>query len=57
MVKKLFPEAMARLYTRVYVCRVCSSKIRADSMKVRAGKIKCRKCGSTALRPKRKPMV
>ena len=57
MVKKLFPEAMARLYTRVYVCRVCSSKIRADSAKVRLGKVKCRKCRSSALRPKRKPIV
>ena len=57
MVKKLFPEAMARLFTRVYVCRECSSKIRADSAKVRAGKVKCRKCRSSALRPKRKPLV
>ncbi len=57
MVKKLFPEAMARLYTRVFVCRNCSSKIRADSAKVRAGKVKCRKCGSHDLRAKRKPIV
>lgn len=56
MAKKLFPEAIARLYHRVFVCRVCKSKIRADPAKVKAGKVKCRKCGSKALRPKRKPV-
>ncbi|MBU5537208.1 MAG: 50S ribosomal protein L40e [Candidatus Aenigmatarchaeota archaeon] len=57
MVKKLFPEAMARLYSRVFVCRVCSTKIRADPAKVRLGKVKCRNCKSRALRPKRKPLM
>ena len=56
MVKKTFPEAMNRLYYRVFVCRKCKSKIRADPAKVRAGKVKCRKCGSRALRPKRRPL-
>jgi ribosomal protein L40E len=56
MPKKTFPEAMARLYHRVFVCRVCKSKIRADSAKVKAGKVKCRKCGSHALRPKKRPL-
>jgi len=54
MVKKIAPEAAERLFHRVFVCRVCKSKIRADSSKVRLGKIKCRKCGSKVLRPKRK---
>ena len=54
MVRKTFPEAMHRLYFRVFVCRKCKSKIRADYRKVREGKVKCRKCGSKALRPKRK---
>jgi ribosomal protein L40E len=53
MPKKLFPEATSRIFHRVFVCRVCKSKIRADIAKVRAGKVKCRKCGSRALRPKR----
>jgi ribosomal protein L40E len=57
MVKKSFPEATARLYTRVYVCRVCKSKIRADAAKVKARKVKCRKCGSKYLRPKHKPLM
>jgi len=56
MVKKVFPETIARIYTRVFVCRVCKSKIRADPAKVREGKIKCRKCGSRHLRPKRRPI-
>ena len=56
MAKKIFPEASARLYHRVFVCRVCKHKIRADPAKVRAGKVRCRYCGSTDLRPKRKPM-
>ncbi len=57
MAKKLFPETMARLFTNVFVCKVCKSKIRADAAKVRLGKVKCRKCGSRALRPKRRPTV
>ncbi len=56
MVKKTFPEALARLFLRVYVCRVCKSKIRADSAKVKEAKVKCRKCGSRALRPKKRPL-
>jgi ribosomal protein L40E len=52
MVKKIFPEAMKRVFLRVYVCKVCKSKIRANPAKVRKGKVKCRKCGSKALRPK-----
>lgn len=56
MVKKTFPEAMQRLFFRMYVCRVCKTKIRADPAKVKEGKIKCRRCGSTALRPKKRPL-
>jgi ribosomal protein L40E len=55
MVKKTFPEAVARLFTRVYVCKVCKSKIKADPRHIREGKVKCRKCGSHALRPKKRP--
>ena len=49
-----FAEAEARKFKNVFVCRKCKSKIRADYLKVREGKVKCRKCGSRALRPKRK---
>lgn len=46
---------MARLYNRVFVCRVCKSKLRTDSVKIKLGEVKCRKCGSRALRPKKRP--
>jgi len=49
-----FPEAKARLYTNMFVCRKCKSKIRASPLKVILKKIKCRKCNSKALRPVRK---
>lgn len=57
MTKKLYPEAVRRIFTRVYVCKVCKSKLRSDSKQVRAGKVKCRKCGSHQLRPKNKPTL
>jgi len=57
MVKRMPPEVVQRLFQRVFVCKVCKSKIRADPAKVRAGKVKCRKCGSRALRPKNRPKV
>ncbi len=49
-----FPEAEARLFNEVFVCRKCTAKIRAPRMKVLRGLVACRKCGSKALRPKRK---
>ena len=49
-----FPEADARRFKNIFVCRRCKSKIRAPNMKVLAGKIKCRKCSTKALRTVRK---
>ncbi len=49
-----FQEAEARLFRNIFVCKKCKSKIRTSMMKVLAGKISCRKCGSKALRPIRK---
>ncbi|MBD3155678.1 MAG: 50S ribosomal protein L40e [Candidatus Aenigmarchaeota archaeon] len=54
MVKKIAPEATKRLFDRVFVCKKCKSKIRTDYSRVREKKIKCRKCGSKSLRPKKK---
>ena len=51
MPKQKFPEAEGRLFQRVFVCMKCGVKIRGDLAKVRAGKIKCRKCKSKRLRP------
>ncbi len=47
-------EAKKRLFERVFVCMKCKSKIKADGFKVRAGKVKCRKCGYSNLRAKSK---
>jgi len=49
-----FPEAEARLFKHVFVCKNCKTKRRAPIMKVLQGKIKCRKCNGKALRPVRK---
>ncbi len=45
--------ARSRLFDRVFVCMKCNARIRADPAKVRAGKVKCRRCGSRRLRPKK----
>jgi len=49
-----FPEAEARLFKNVFVCKKCKSKLKAPNMKVILGKIACRKCGSKQLRPVKK---
>ena len=49
-----FKEAEARFLRNIFVCRKCKSKIRAPNIKVINGKVKCRKCDSYVLRPKRK---
>lgn len=49
-----FPEAEARLYGSVYVCRKCESKIKVPINKILGGKGVCRKCSSKNLRPVRK---
>jgi ribosomal protein L40E len=49
-----FPEAEARKFRNIFICRVCKSKIKAPNMKVIQGKISCRKCGSKQLRPVRR---
>ena len=54
MPKVKVPAAMKRIYERVWICMRCNAKIRADAIAVKAGKIKCRKCGYKGLRPKSK---
>ena len=43
-----------RLFDRVFICMKCNARIRADAEKVKAGKVKCRKCGYSGLRPKKR---
>lgn len=49
-----FPEAAARLYHNIYVCKKCKAKIRTQPLKVLQGTARCRKCGGKALRAVRK---
>ena len=49
-----FPEAEARRFRNTFVCRVCKTKIRAPGLKVIQGKVRCRNCKGTQLRPVRK---
>jgi ribosomal protein L40E len=51
MPRAKFPEAEKRLFNRVFVCQKCSSKIRADTSKIKMNRIKCRNCKSKELRP------
>lgn len=49
-----FPEAEARKFRNIFVCKKCSTKIRANNMKVIQGKVACRRCASSRLRSVRK---
>lgn len=49
-----FPEAEARNFHNIFVCRKCKTKIRAPNIKIIEEKIICRKCGNKTLRPIRK---
>jgi len=55
--KDLLPEVRARIFDRIFICRRCSARIRADPSKVRMGKVKCRKCKSKNLRPVKSEIV
>ncbi len=48
------PEANARMYKNVFVCKACQSKMRSNPQKILKGKVKCRKCGKRAFRPLKK---
>jgi len=45
-----FPEASARLFKNVFVCKRCKTKQRTSIQKILQGKIACKKCGSKAFR-------
>lgn len=45
-----FPEATARLYHNVFVCKRCKTKQKTTMQKILQGKYSCKKCGSKALR-------
>lgn len=45
-----FPEAVKRLYSRVYVCRKCKKKIKTNVGNIIARKLSCKRCGGKAFR-------
>ncbi len=47
-------EASDRMFKNVFVCKKCSTKIKAEPQKILAGKIKCRKCKKSSFRPLKK---
>ena len=49
-----FPEADARKFRNIFICKKCKAKIKAPSLKVIQGSIKCRRCNSHAFRAVRK---
>lgn len=48
------PVAQERLFKNVFVCRDCSTKVRAEARKIIEKKVRCRKCGKKSFRPVRK---
>ncbi len=57
MAERANPVADSRLFGNVYVCRDCNAKLRVSSSKlIRLNEVKCRRCGSSSLRPKHKEL-
>ena len=44
------PVAQNRLFHDVFVCKECGKKLRSQAVRVTAGKVKCPRCKSTAIR-------
>lgn len=49
-----FDESIGRMFSRVFVCRNCKTKMKTDKMRIIKGEVKCKKCGSEQLRPLKK---
>jgi hypothetical protein len=46
--------AQKRLFGNLFICKYCSSKIKADPKKIKEGKVRCRKCKKRNFRTMRK---
>jgi len=44
------PEATARLFHNVFVCKKCKKKVRSNMQKILQKKISCNSCGSKSFR-------
>lgn len=49
-----FPEAQQRLFTHVYVCRNCKTKMKSTPVKINLKKLVCKTCGKRNFRPIKK---
>ena len=49
-----FPEAEARRFRNVFICRKCKTKIKSPNIKIIQGKVSCRRCNSKAFKAVRK---
>jgi len=54
MVKIKFPALSERKFKGIFVCKNCSTKIRADMRKIIEGKVNCRRCRGKLFRPRSK---
>jgi len=45
-----FPEATARLFHGVFVCKKCRSRKKADIRKILLNRVTCRRCGGKSFR-------
>jgi len=48
------PEAEARLFKNIFVCKKCKTRVKATMTQILKGEIRCKKCGSKRFKPKRK---
>lgn len=48
------PDAQRRLFKNIFICKNCSTRMRADPKKIAEGKVRCRKCKKRAFRQPRK---
>ncbi|MEK6907611.1 MAG: 50S ribosomal protein L40e [Nanoarchaeota archaeon] len=49
-----FPEANARLFYNIFVCKRCKTKIRSRPIKIIQKEVVCRRCNSKSFRAVRK---
>ena len=45
-----FPEAAARLFHNVYVCRNCKTKVKSIPQKLKLKELVCKNCGKRVFR-------
>ncbi|MBI4447877.1 50S ribosomal protein L40e [Candidatus Woesearchaeota archaeon] len=49
-----FPEAQARIFRRVFICKNCKAKIKTDIQRILKKEVSCKVCGTKRFRPIKK---